>query len=147
MSTGGFHPQRRSLERMLQVRISSEQHEELKRLADWFECNVSDIIRHGADRAVEELRQTMKESVAVLQDEMDELIKDYPWQDRQYHLDGVMDLYRTVPRGSERERRFQAMMWAHVNLWAEDFRSRVEELVAEKTPGAADRGLETDNKE
>ena len=147
MTTRRFNPQRQSKERTLQVRISVEQHEEMKRLATWFECKVSDILRHGADLAVEDLRGTVAESETTRDERMDELVREWPAVDRQYHLEGLMDLYPTIGRGSERERNFESMMRAHVNLWAVDFRSRVEELVAEKTPGAAARGMETQNSE
>ena len=116
-------------------------------LADWFDCSVSDIIRHGANLATEDLQETVAQRDATRPERMDELVRDWPVPDRQYQLDELMKEYPTLRRGSEKELNFQAMMWVHVNLWAEDYRSRVEELVAEKTPGAAARGLETDNKE
>ena len=78
---------------------------------------------------------------------IDHLVRDWPVPDRQYHLDELMKLYPTLRRGSEKELNVQAMMRAHVNLWAEDVRSRVEGLVAEKTSGAAARGLDTENNE
>ena len=147
MTARGFNPQRRSMERTIQLRLSAEEHEELKRLANWFDCSVSDIIRHGVGLAREDLGETVAERDAERPERMDELVRDWPVPDRQDYLDELMKMYPSLRRGSERELDFQAMMWAHVNLWAEDFRSRVEELVAEKTSGATARGLETEKTE
>ena len=132
MSVTKFNPRRPSMKRTLQIRISPEQHENLKRLATWFDCTVSEIIRHGSDLAINELQQTVKDKEAIRDTQARDKVEALPLTERQDHLEVTMQLYGLAHKDSERERDISATMQAHINLWAENFRGQIEQLEADK---------------
>lgn len=110
------------------IRILPDRHQEIRELAEYFNCKPTDIMRWAVSRGCQTLSNLKAErerpNRTLYSDQLEEeavaAVEAMPEDERESHLEEMLNTLAKSPRGSRESFTSNSYIDAHYHVWASD---------------------------